>query len=249
MDTDEFDIPDGWEEVELVESDADVEDTGDEDEDDLESPAPLDGTAPSVGDDDPKADPVLSRELAEARAKLRALEAEKQNGMTEAQWGERFRSIQSQYVSAKKNIFRLANNDEDPGAFIEREMDRLVEWRDGELGKYHGSREADLKNVIAQLKVPEYADQLLKDLGLPKSYKARLMEVSPQEMETRAKGLLELYNLEKQIQGNRTKAKKVGQRAVSTGSTGARNVRKVKVGTDDHLFALDPTLRPANYSA
>jgi hypothetical protein len=103
--------------------------------------------------------------------------------------------------------------------------------------------------VIAQLKVPEYADQLLKDLGLPKSYKDRLMEVSPQEMETRAKGLKELYDLEKQIQGNRTKAKKVGQRAVSTGSSGARNVRKVKVGTDDHLFALDPSLRPANYRA
>jgi hypothetical protein len=121
----------------------------------------------------------------------------------------------------------------------------LIDWRDGELGKYHGSREADLKKVIAQLRVPEYADDLLKEHGLPKSYKARLMEVSPDEMQTRARGLKELYELEQQINGNRSKAKKVGSKAISTGSTGGRNIRKVKVGSDDHLFALDPTLRPA----
>jgi hypothetical protein len=248
MEADEFDIPEGYDVVELVDDDADLNDTGDEEDDD-ESSAPLDGTAPSAGDDDPRHDPVLAKELSETRAKLRALEAEKQNGMTEAEWSGRFRTVQAQYQSAKQNIFRLAANDDDPIAFIGREMDRLVDWRDGELGKYHGSREADLKNVIAQLKVPEYAEELLKDLGLPKSYKARLLEVAPDKMEARAAGLKELHELEQQIKGNRQKAKTVGQRAVSTGSTGARNVRKVKIGSDDHLFALDPSLRPTNYSA
>ena len=248
---DEQDIPEGYDLVELVENDADLDDTEDDDEDDdrVDTSASLDGTAPSAGDDSTQVDPVLAKELADTRAKLRALEAEKENGLTEIQWQERARSIHTQFVAAKQNIIRLAANDDDPLSFIDREMDRLLSWRDGELGKYHGSREADLKRVIAELKVPEYADQLIKDFGLPKADRDRLLELRdrPDDMRLRAQGLKELHELEKQIKGNNQRARKTTQRSISTGSSGARNVRKVKVGTDDHLFALDPTLRPANY--
>jgi hypothetical protein len=249
METDDFEIPEGYDVVELVDDDADLDDSEDDDGDDDDVvTASQDGTAPSAGDDS-KYDPAIAKELVETRAKLRALEAEKSNGLTEIQWQERARSIQTQYVAAKKNIFRMAKNDEDPDIFIEREMDNLVSWRDGELGKYHASREMDLKKVIAELKVPEYVDQLLKDVGLPRSDRDRLLELRdrPDEMRLRAEGLKELHDLEKQIKGNSQKAQKHSAKSISTGSSGARNVRKVKIGSDDHLFALDPSMRPINY--
>ncbi len=232
----------GFDIVELVDADAELDDT-DEGESEEDSEPSLIGTAPSAGGER-STDSGLAKELSDARAQLRMLQNERENGASEAQWRDRFGVIQRDFTSAKKEIFRLAKNDEDPDVFIEREMDRLITWRDGELGKYHGSREQSLRSQIAELNVPRYAESLATEFGLKKADVARIMEVAPNDMKMRAQGLKELRDMEKEISGNNRKAAVATTRGLSTGASGARNVRKIRAGSDEHLFALDPSLRP-----
>ena len=140
MERDDFDgenIPDGYDLVEIVDSDEDIEDDeGDEEGDDAEAR----GSRSSARRE---ASPVergpSAREL-ELERKLAAAENRSKVEETEKKWQERFATIDREYKSAKAKIKQLAKTMDNPEDFMDSEFDRLIEWRDVEVGKYFAFR-------------------------------------------------------------------------------------------------------------
>jgi hypothetical protein len=179
------------------------------------------------------------REAAEAKQELARAKWESENAKNAAEWNKRLGQINTEFNNARTRIKQQAPGADDPIDFIDREMERLIAWKEGELGKFHGMRERGYQEQLAFASLPQYADKLVKDYNLKRADREKLLAMGdPVQMEARAMGLADMRELERNIAGNNKKAAQKLDVAISTGGAGSGNVRKIKAGSDEHLFHL-----------
>lgn len=242
MDPEIDDVPEGYDIVEVVDSDEELDD-----EDLGEEQETADEDRPKRESRESSASGGLSaaeKRAIEAERKVARYEQQAKSQETEKMWQDRFKEIDRQFNGAKKNILSMSNNADDPNDFIDKELDRLIAWRDMEVGKYFGSREKAKDDQIKFLSVPHYAEDLAKEFKLKRSDIDDLKRFAPEDMRVRAMTIAEFRDQERTVaENNKRAAKKSGSR-ISPGGRGGGNVRRVKAGSDDHLLALLGELPP-----
>ncbi len=248
METDQFDgeVPDGYEEIEVVSAD---EFNGEGEDDLVEIELDEDGnriepeTTPEPKSR--KSDPdvldadAFRRERDEARAEAERLRRELDSGKNKNAWVERRATIDRMYDEASKEIFRLSNNADEPNEFIYNEFKKLNKWKDTEVDKEFGVREQGYMGEIVRLTLPQYAEKLAADYRLKAADVKKLKEQKdPQRMEAMAEMLYELRRDESKVATNNKQAARHSRQAITTSGGGRGAARKVKAGSDEHLELL-----------
>ncbi len=249
MERDDFQdgvVPEGWEEVEVVESDdvaegedAEVEVLLDEDGNRIEEDEqPTSRRKQSDEDSSGDAD-RFRRERDEARAEADRLRQRVQGQENQDAWQQRKVKINTDYDTAMARIFELSNNADEPNEFIHREVKRLNAWKDKELDVEFQARENVYMGEIVKLRLPEYAEKLGKDYGLKAADVKRIKAAgTPAKMEAMAEALYGIQREQARVATNNRKAARHTQQAVSTSGGSRGGVRKVKAGSDEHLALL-----------
>lgn len=249
MERDDFQdgvVPEGWDAIEVVESD-DVEVEGDDEVEVLldedgnrieEDEQPASRRRQSDEDNSSDAD-RFRRERDEARAEADRLRQKMQGVENQDAWKARKAQINRDYKTAKARIFELSNNAEEPNEFIDREIERLNDWKEMELEKEFQARETVYMGEIVKLRLPEYAEKLGKDYGLKAADVKRIKEAgNPAKMEAMAEALYDIQREQARVATNNRKAARHTQQAVTTSGGSRGGVRKVKAGSDEHLALL-----------
>lgn len=238
-------VPEGWEAIEVVESD-DVEVEGDdevevlldEDGNRIEEEQPTSRRRPSDDDSGGDAD-RFRRERDEARAEAERLRQRVEGVEKQDAWKARKAQINAEYRKAKARIFELSNNAEEPNGFIDQEIERLNEWKERELEVEFQARENLYMGEIVKLRLPEYAEKLGRDYGLKAADVKRIKAAdTPAKMEAMAEALYDIQREQARVATNNKKAARHTQQAVTTSGGSRGSVRKVKAGSDEHLALL-----------
>jgi hypothetical protein len=245
MDTEIDDIPEGYEEIEVVSADEFNAEGGEDDLVEIDEEGnrldPEDTPEPKTRKSDPDvldAD-AFRRERDEARAELERVRREVDAGKNKNAWVERRQKINAMYDESSKEIFRLSNNADEPNDFIYKEFQKLNAWKDAEVDKEFGTREAGYMGEIVRLTLPQYAEKLGTDYRLKAADIKKIKEQkSPDRMEAMAEMLYELRRDEGRVATNNRKAAAHSRTAVSTSGGSRGSARKVKAGSDEHLELL-----------